>query len=312
MTTRGESVTGQFSHEAFLYRDEDAYVKTITAFVVDGVHNDEPVALALPTDKLSAVGEFLGDTAADVEFVDMAEAGRNPAAILSGVLRSFADGHDGRVRVVGEPIWPGRSAAECTAAVEHEALVNEAFAGSAALFLCPYDASRLGRAVLDDVAATHPELVDETGRHASDAYAPHAVVDGCNRPLPVPSSASTLRFDLHTLAEARRFAAAHAECHGVDGGRLPDVALVVGELAANSVQHGGGSGTLRVWQDAVTGAVVCQVDDAGSHTDPFAGRVPVPADQLGGRGLLLVNRLADLVRTYRGVGHTATRVWFDR
>ncbi|MFD6795396.1 MULTISPECIES: sensor histidine kinase [Prauserella salsuginis group] len=308
----GELATGEFSHEALLYRDENAYVKAITAFVANGIHNEEPVALALPTDKLATVEQALGDTAADVVFIDMAEAGRNPAAVLSGVLHSFADSHHGRVRIVGEPIWPERSAAEYTAAVEHEALINEAFAGTPAVILCPYDASRLGRTVLDDVLATHPDLVDETGRHASDAYDPNAVIDDCNRPLPVPSSVSALRFDVHTLAEARRFAVAHAECHGVDRDRLPDIALVIGELAANSVQHGGGSGTLGVWQDAPTGAVVCQVDDAGSHTDPFAGRLPVPAEQLGGRGLLLVNRLADLVRTYRGAGHTATRVWFDR
>ncbi|WP_253864096.1 anti-sigma factor RsbA family regulatory protein [Prauserella halophila] len=308
----GELATSEFSHEALLYRDEDAYLNVITAFVAGGVENGEPVALALPTDRLVAVERVLGDIAAEVTLVDMTEAGRNPPAILGGVLRSFADSRAGRVRIVGEPIWPERSAAAYTAAVEHEALINELFAGVPAMILCPYDASRLDRSVIDDAAATHPDLIDETGRYHSEAYDPHAVIDGCNRPLPVPAGAPAFRFDLHTLAEARRFATAHAECHGIARERLKDVASVAGELTANSVQHGGGSGTLWVWHEPSTGAVVCQVDDTGRHTDLFAGRVPVPPDQFGGRGLLLVNRIADLVRTYRGAAHTATRVWFAR
>ncbi|MER6797454.1 sensor histidine kinase, partial [Amycolatopsis mediterranei] len=36
------------------------------------------------------------------------------------------------------------------------------------------------------------------------------------------------------------------------------------------------------------------------------------ATTLGGRGLLLVNRLADLVRTYWVPGRTTTRIHFTR
>lgn len=312
MTTMRGLASGEFSHAALLYRDRAAYVQAITTFAVDGIDNDEPVILALPADELTTVCRALGQAAANVELLDMTQVGRNPGAIMGGMLGSFTDGHSGRVRVVGEPVWPERSAVEHAAVAEHEALVNAAFDGVDAMFLCPYDVSRLGRGVLDDAVATHPELVDETGRYRSAAYDPDTVIDGCNRPLAVSSSAPAFRFDIHTLAEARRFVTAHAECHGVAPDRLEDIALVVGELAANSVQHGGGSGTLSVWQEPPTGAVVCQVDDAGRHTDPCAGRVPAHPEQLGGRGLLVVNQLADLVRTYRGHAHTATRVWFDR
>jgi anti-sigma regulatory factor (Ser/Thr protein kinase) len=43
---------------------------------------------------------------------------------------------------------------------------------------------------------------------------------------------------------------------------------------------------------------VCQVRDRGHLTDPLAGRRPAPRHQGGGRGLLLVNELADLVRMH--------------
>ena len=57
--------------------------------------------------------------------------------------------------------------------------------------------------------------------------------------------------------------------------------------------------------------MVAEVTDAGTITEPLAGRVPPPAATLGGRGLLLVNRLADLVRTYWVPGRTTTRVHFS-
>ncbi len=58
----------------------------------------------------------------------MAELGRNPARIIPEV-QAFTDKHPGqRVRFVGEPIWPGRSAAEICEATRHEALLNLAFA----------------------------------------------------------------------------------------------------------------------------------------------------------------------------------------
>ena len=86
--------------------------------------------------------------------------------------------------------------------------------------------------------------------------------------------------------------------------------LTVGELAANSLRHGGGSGVLRMW----TGADVwiCEVQDAGWITDPLAGRRPASSTQLNGRGLLMVNNLADLVRTHTLPGRTTIRAYFQR
>lgn len=58
--------------------------------------------------------------------------------------------------------------------------------------------------------------------------------------------------------------------------------------------HGGGSGAVHVW--AEDGHVVCEVHDRGRLTDPLAGRHPASRDLPHGRGLLMVNRIADLVR----------------
>jgi anti-sigma regulatory factor (Ser/Thr protein kinase) len=71
--------------------------------------------------------------------------------------------------------------------------------------------------------------------------------------------------------------------------------------------------------DALTGArpdardlLVVEVADAGRLDDPLAGRRPAPPHQLGGRGLLMVHHLADLVRTATGPGGTTTRTYWRR
>lgn len=69
--------------------------------------------------------------------------------------------------------------------------------------------------------------------------------------------------------------------------------------------HGGGSGTLTVW--AEDGRVLCEVRDRGRLTDPPAGRRPVGRDRRGGRGLLLVNLVSDLVRVHTGPDGTTIR-----
>ena len=76
--------------------------------------------------------------------------------------------------------------------------------------------------------------------------------------------------------------------------RTDDLTLAVWSLAVNSVQHGGGEGVLRIWQEH--DALVCEVRDSGCIDDPLAGRrIPVVATS-GQRGIWLVNQLCDLVQ----------------
>jgi anti-sigma regulatory factor (Ser/Thr protein kinase) len=100
----------------------------------------------------------------------------------------------------------------------------------------------------------------------------------------------------------------HTSRLGLPSERLEDVALAVGELATNSIRHGGGSGVLRIWAD--DGHVVCEVRDGGHIEDRLAGRIPAAPRQIGGYGLLIVNDLADLVRTRTGPAGTAIRLHF--
>jgi anti-sigma regulatory factor (Ser/Thr protein kinase) len=167
----------------------------------------------------------------------------------------------------------------------------------------------LDSAVLEDAAQTHPELIEHGTPRSSDAYAPDQAMARSNGPLPRPRSARVFGFDASLLSAARRFAGTEAGRAGLDEDRLDDFVLAIGELAANTIRHGGGRGTLQVWTD--NGLVAGEVRDTGRLTDPLAGRRRPDDARLGGRGLLMVHHLADLVRTHSGPQGTTTQVYLQ-
>jgi anti-sigma regulatory factor (Ser/Thr protein kinase) len=309
MSTATRPAAETFVHPALFYRNDSEYLAGTIPFITGGLAAGEPVAVAVPGSQLNLLRAQLGDAAGQVEFLDMTIVGRNPGRIIPGVLRAFADRHDtSRVRIIGEPIWDGRSATEYPACVQHEALINLAFTGRAVSILCPYDSEALPPEVLADAAATHPVLIDTFGQRDSDAYAPDHIVASYNLPLPVPPDSAGQDFDMATLPLLRPFAARHAERLGLAASRVDDLILAVMELATNSVEHGAGAGTVNLW--ATDGHLVCQVFDAGHVTDPLIGRRPAPPDQYRGRGVLMVNLLADLVRMHTSPRGTTIQARF--
>jgi anti-sigma regulatory factor (Ser/Thr protein kinase) len=308
-------MTAAFMHIGLLYRDRRDYLEGIIGYIKAGLSAGEPVMAAVPTDNLKLLREELREVRGGSSVVthDMTVAGRNPGRILPGVLLAFAAAHAGRrVRIVGEPIWAGRSPVEYPACVQHEALINSAFADLDATILCPYDVSQLSPEAVWDARRTHPFLENWEGGSASSEYVdPTVVVGDFNRPLPPrPKRARVLGIAPSDLPGLRRFVGAQGAQAGLSGSRIADLMLAVNELATNSIVHAGGAGTLAIWFDS--GQVVCEVADGGHLSDPLAGRMPAPVDQPGGRGLVLVQQLCDLVRVYTRPGATTIRIYIGR
>jgi len=299
-----------FGHPALFYRGDAEYLNGVVPFVLEGLDRGEAVAVAVPGRNLMLVEKALEDRSTEVRLIDLERVGRNPGGILPGVLYAFADAYPGPVRIVGEPIWSERTPEEYPACVQHEALINRAFAGRDLTVLCPYDSAELKPAVLADAERTHPELRDSCGSWPSPRYDPMAVLADYNLPLPAPAAAAEFRFNLTLLAAARGFAETWAARYGLRHPRRGDLVLAASELCTNSVLHAGGEGVLRLWREPAQ--VVLEVCDQGSLTDPMAGRVPAPSGLPGGRGLVLVNLLADLVRMHRALGGTRVRAFFRR
>lgn len=302
--------TSTFQHDALLYSDASSYRAGLLEFVRGGLERDEPVLVAVPQPGLGLLRSALdAGELQRVRTADMAVAGRNPGRIIGSVLTAFVHEHRGRpVRIVGEPIWAGRSSAEYPACAEHEALINLALRDEPAHVLCPYDISRLDRSVLTDATRTHPTLVAGEDRWTSPGYAdPIAVAALFDPPLPpAPAEADVLVIGPATGPHAaRRFVHEFAERAGMAPHRIADLRLAVQELVVNTLVHAGGSGLLTVWQ--VGREVVCQIQDGGRVTDPLAGRRP-PAPPEQGHGLYAVHQACDLVRVHRRSAGTTVRV----
>jgi anti-sigma regulatory factor (Ser/Thr protein kinase) len=306
--------TGTLHHEALFYRDPTEYVAAVSAFVHDGLAAGEPVMVAVPEHNLELLRAGLGAAAERVRFTDMASAGRNPSGIIPWVLHAFVSQYlRQRVRIIGEPIWPGRTATEYGACVQHEALINLAFGTHDATILCPYDAHRLDPAVLDDAARTHPVLVDAQSRWPSDGYDdPQSVAAAFDLPLAEPTGpVSALVFGTDDLCHVRRLVRDRGRRAGLRPERIEDLQIAINEIATNALAHGHGAGTLRVWPDE--DGVVCEVRNDGARlTDPLAGRLPPEPSHPGGRGLMLVNRLCDLVQVRTDGSRTTVRLHLHR
>ena len=99
----------------------------------------------------------------------------------------------------------------------------------------------------------------------------------------------TLRFDAASLTTTRRQLAALVTRSPT--ARSDDFLIAVSEAMTNSVLHGGGDGTLRLWLHDE--ALTAEVQDHGRITDPLAGRRPPTPTQQGGRGLWIINQVCD-------------------
>ena len=124
-------------------------------------------------------------------------------------------------------------------------------------------------------------------------------------PLP-PPHAGRLQFGIDDLHEVRALVADRAAAAGLRQGRTADLVVSASELAANSVAHGGGTGTMSIWREG--NHLLIDFEDRGTIEEPLAGRLRPAADQRGGRGLWLANQLCDLVQIRSGALGTTVRV----
>ena len=244
----------------------------------------------------------------------MAEVGGNPSRIIGiwADLLDEATRAGRRLRGVGEPAFPGRRPAEFVECTLHERLLNLAFDdGPGWRLLCPYDRGHLPRSVTHGAARTHPVVSTSDSQLSSSGYDPDGHVAAFAEPLPEPGDA-VLRghYGDADVPAVRRTVVQWARSCGLPEDSVRILELAASELAANSIRHGGGTGTVALW--LADGAALVQFTDAGAVRDPLAGRRAPQVDQEAGRGLYLVNQLCDLVQVRSSDRGTTVRLttWF--
>jgi anti-sigma regulatory factor (Ser/Thr protein kinase) len=300
-------VAAGFRHEALIYADAEEFLSVAVPFLRGALEADEAALVAVSRRNTRLLEDELGDEAGEIRFESIEQVGHNPARIIP-FWREFVDAQEGRrARGIGEPIWPGRGAAEIDECQRHEGLLNVAFNPQDNWsLLCPYDASNLSDEVLSGVSCSH-RVVARGGQQrepshdfcdAPDAYAGELSVR--------PADAASFSFDRDALAEVRRRIERAAADAGLGARATADLVVAASELAANSVAHGGGAGVLRTWREGAR--LLVEFEDAGRIEEQLAGRLRPSIMQEGGRGLWLANQLCDLVQIRSGATGTTVRL----
>jgi anti-sigma regulatory factor (Ser/Thr protein kinase) len=295
-------------HEAQPYRTDAEFLEATVPYIRAALARDEPVLVEVPSPRGELVRDVLGSDAQRVRFGDVAKDGQNPARLIPWVLHPFTEARtDGQATIVVESMWPSRSAAEYAACVEHEALINLAFAQQNVSILCPYNLTELPEQALADAERTHPILREGLVGRISTSYTdPHVVVTDIASEQPATPSGAE-RFEFTRVVDARHAASEWGAKAGLAPERLTDLVIAISEVCGNTLAHAGDGGTVACWQDR--GSLIYEIRDGGHIEDLLAGRLPPPAEQESGRGLLMVNLLCDLVRIQTSSSGTAIRLW---
>ncbi|HLL65377.1 MAG TPA: ATP-binding protein [Micromonosporaceae bacterium] len=127
-------------------------------------------------------------------------------------------------------------------------------------------------------------------------------------PTAVRREPLVLPFTLDNFVPTRHAVRAYATGTGLSDMRLYHVVVAVSELMSNAVQHGGGSGTLRMWAD--DRRLYCEVADQGPGIP--GGQIngyhlPDPTE-VRGRGIWLTRQICDRVDVQTGPSGTTVRV----
>jgi anti-sigma regulatory factor (Ser/Thr protein kinase) len=289
-----------------IYGDSDEFSAATVPFLREALGAGQPALVAVSSANTALLKGELGADAAALRFADMEKLGRNPARIIP-FWRQFVDEHEGKpVRGIGEPVWPGRRPAEIDECQRHETLLNVAFSPTPSWsLLCPYDGRALADEVLEQVAQSHRAVArDGVWEPSTEDVAEGDCFAGVLSDR--PAHVAGFEFDREMLSGVRRRVERAAEDAGFPLRASAALVVAASEVAANSIAHGGGAGTLRIWRES--GRLIVEFQDAGTIEDPLAGRLRPEPTQEGGRGLWLANQLCDLVQIRSGSRGTTIRL----
>ncbi|SEF90281.1 Anti-sigma regulatory factor (Ser/Thr protein kinase) [Thermomonospora echinospora] len=308
------SVSGRdvLVHRALTYGSDAELADGAVPYLRDGLRRGDAVVVITGPGNAALLRERLGAAAGPVEFVDS-------AAWFQAPVQTLAAYHEharrdwwprGRLRLLTEPVWAGRTPLEIREWKRHEAILNVAFAGTPSMICCAYDTRELPADVIEDAARTHPELVVRGAARPSPGYVdPADFYDECNAvPLPPPprEGVAERSFAGGGLPGLRDFTAAEAGRRGLPQERILPLVLAVNEVATNIIRHGGGRGRVRLWADG--DELVCDViDPARALRDRFLGYQP-PQPSRPGAGMWAVRRLCHIVQIRSGDRGTVVRL----
>jgi transcriptional regulator with XRE-family HTH domain len=169
----GLSRPTMLEHSVFPYGTDDQFRTTMGTFLSEGIERSEANLAVTTGANIELLREHLGKDARRVEFVEASGWYSSPIGALNA-YKAFSDAKLERsaawVRMVGEPIWAGRSDAEVRLWTRYESLFNLVFAAYPVTLVCPYDERSVAPEIVRQAHLTHPNTVSNRGLSRNPEY----------------------------------------------------------------------------------------------------------------------------------------------
>jgi transcriptional regulator with XRE-family HTH domain len=171
-------------HQALVYGSDEEFLETAVPFLSEGVERSERPLAVTTQPRIRLLRKALGKQGRHVELADSGPWLSSPTAALGrfrAYLTNSLEGGALWIRILGEPVWSERSAAQVREWTRFESLLNLSFAFSPVTIVCPYDTRTAPRGVIAGAHRTHPELAGPGGPVASSRYRePESFLIGVN------------------------------------------------------------------------------------------------------------------------------------
>lgn len=171
--TAGGRPPALLEHRALVYDSDDELIEAVAPFVIEGAERGEDPLVVTTRPRIRRLRKAVGSAADAVRFEDARTWYSSPLAALDR-YRSYIDERIAAgcfwLRIVGEPVWPGRSPAGRRALTRYESMINLTMASAPATVICPYHRGSAPPSVVRQAYCTHPELVADGGAVDSPCY----------------------------------------------------------------------------------------------------------------------------------------------
>ncbi|MCU1460097.1 MAG: regulator of sigma factor [Acidimicrobiales bacterium] len=169
----GAPIPPLLEHRLLPYDSDEEFLAATVPFVAEGVERAEAVLVVTTRARIRRLQKACGGDAQRIEFAESSRWYRSPRDALGRYRAFFAD-HVAQgaswVRVVGEPVWRGRSEHEVQTWTRYESMLNAAFVSSPVTIVCPYDTRAASADLLAAARATHPRIERGNESTASATY----------------------------------------------------------------------------------------------------------------------------------------------
>jgi transcriptional regulator with XRE-family HTH domain len=160
-------------HRVLMYGSDGEFLAATTPFLAQGVERSDGLLAVTSPARLGLLRDSFEGCSEHVEFADSRDWYSSPGDAVNryrGFVKEKFEAGAAWVRIVGEPVWTGRSSAEIRAWTRYESLLNLTFASMPTTIVCPYDARSLPAEVIGDAHRTHPAVAHGSAATANPEY----------------------------------------------------------------------------------------------------------------------------------------------